>query len=247
LEDKARQSTTPASIAPAKKILTDKMASQKAGNSVSGPNEIQPMLHQLTEPQAGFTGAVSPGAPVPVPSKVLQPNGQPVMTTQPGPTQVSDLQPPIELLKMKRQFGQDFSKFKPGATQPVDTKAANQAYHAMGQEFNRAVPGAADLNQRIQDLIPVKRAGESASRNEGLVPHVMTRIEKPTGALVPSLLGYAAGGAGGAALGTLIPEALSAPSVRMITARGLHGVGKALQSPVTGRAAQVAPLVKGKE
>jgi hypothetical protein len=114
----------------------------------------------------------------------------------------------------------------------------------MGQEFNKAVPGAVDLNQRIQDLIPVKRAGESTARNEGLVPHVMTRIEKPTGALVPSLLGYAAGGAPGAALATVVPEALSSPSMRMVTARGLHGVGRALQSPVAGRAAQVAPLVR---
>ena len=72
----------------------------------------------------------------------------------------------------------------------------------------------------------------------------MTRLERPTGGMVPALIGYSAGGGPGAALAGALPEIASTPSVRMITARGLHGVGKGLGSPVTTNAVRVAPLVR---
>jgi hypothetical protein len=249
LERRAAASKQLVSLAPARKVLSDRIAAAEAANSEAGPAEVRPMLAQLTEPRKGFAGAThQPPAPlVQVPSNILGPNGQPVMTTQPGGAPmpvISEMQTPSTLLKMKREFGKDFSRFKPGVSTKEGISTANKAYHAMADEFNNAVPGGAQLNRRIQNLVPVARAAESTSRNEGLIPHVMTRLERPTGGMVPALIGYSAGGGPGAALAATVPEIVSTPSVRMIGARGLYGLGKGLGSPVTANATRIAPLVR---
>ena len=70
---------------------------------------------------------------------------------------------------------------------------AGQAYHALGQEFNRVVPEAEGLNSRISNLIPVARRGEAAELTAPTSQRIASRLLAHTGALAGAGFGGTAG------------------------------------------------------
>jgi hypothetical protein len=158
---------------------------------------------------------------------------------------------PRQLLDLKRGFGNEFiHRWNPETMQGVKG-TASQAYHAMGQEFNRTVPGAQELNGRIGRLIPVAKRAESAELNASTAQRVFNRIGAHTGALAGGLFGgyqgYQHGGLpgafGGAVAGTVLPELLGSPTGEMAIARTLNKT-KALR-PLTGALLNVPRLNDG--
>jgi hypothetical protein len=155
---------------------------------------------------------------------------------------VAEQQAPLDFLGMKRQFGEDFTRFNPARPASHNaTATANRAYGAMADEFNRSVPGAAPLNQRISSLIPVRDRAIQTDFNAGPGERMLNRVARPTGAMFPALFGLHEGGLPGALMAITGQEALSAPTFKMIAARGLHGAGKGLQA--AGEASRPLPVL----
>ena len=205
-------------LSSARQVIRDAIKKVQAGNG--DPSDLAPMLQQLTEPKPGFTGttalaanAITPGQTAPV------------------------------FLGIKRQFGSDFTKFD--QARPVSSAArnvGNQAYHALSTEFNSAVPGAADINQTMQSLIPVQQAAESTSHNAGAVERSINRVTRPTGALVAAMFGLREGGIPGMIAALAGQETAASPVVKMGVARGLYAAGKGMKSPASRKAATMAAV-----
>ena len=138
---------------------------------------------------------------------------------------------PRDLLNLKRGFSKEFlGRWNPDVHQEV-TNVGRGAYHALDSEFDKAVPMAADANQRISSLIPVLRAADKAERSPSLFQRAAGRVAAHTGALTVgaggAVAGYHEGGVPGAiaggTVGVLGPEILASPEAQMLLARSLHG------------------------
>lgn len=148
---------------------------------------------------------------------------------------------PGEALELERGFGDEFASYNPNIHEKANA-LAKEVRGDLSRRIYDAAPQAEPLGRRIQGLIPaVRRAGE-VSRNAGGFQRAMDRIARPTGALVPALIGKQIGGIPGLLAGLGVPEMISSPAVKMIAARTLYGGGKLLQSPIVRRGAQAAAL-----
>lgn len=243
----ARASTTPGSLLPARQVVNDAMSKAAGRNSTATPAEALPMQRFLNEPAKGFKGATTypPGSHTPIsfaegpPSPILSATGQPI----PGPTNiirgaspsrvVAPDQSASDLLGMRRQFDQDFIRnWNPTANTKGALGTARNTYRALGREVDKAIPGGAERDQRIQSLIPVEQGAKAASLSPTLGQRVLSRVARPTGGMVPALIGLREGGPLGAAAGLTAAEAAASPVPLMIGARGLHGAGKITVPPV---------------
>jgi hypothetical protein len=140
---------------------------------------------------------------------------------------------PSEGLNLQRGLSKEFlGRWNP-ETHGDTVSAGRQAYRAMGDEFDRTVPGAADLRQRMSSLIPVVRRAESTARNAPFAQKVIGRFAAPTGALtlagIGGAEGYREGGGPGAMAGALsgllMPLLVATPEGQMVMARSLNQVG----------------------
>lgn len=241
-------------IAPSRDFIASRKASAEAGNSTFTPGELSEMGDQLTKPGANFKGDTeyAPGANTPInvsvpplASGAVNPFGKPVVT-QAGPSPepiISGMQPPTQALRMKREFGNDFTKWNPLHPQR-EMSTARGAYHLLDKGLDDSVPGAESINQRISSLIPIEQRAEQSGLNAGLTQNVLHRVGAKTGALAGAVGGAALGGPLGAAAGLLGPELAALPTSKMALARALYGTGKALGSTAAQRAAQ-ATLISG--
>ncbi len=196
-----------ADLTAARQVIADAIAKVKAGNGDA--SDLLPMKKQLTEARPGFRGATTP------PPTVGDPAG------------VAAQQHPSDFLGVKRQFGDDFTKFD--AAVPLRDsarKVGNAAYHELSSEFNRAVPGAKPINQQMQSLVPVKDAAQRADEAAGPLERSINRGTRPTGGLAATLFGFHEGGPAGALAIMALQEGLSSPTVKMAVARALYGAGK---------------------
>lgn len=214
LETAAGKSTQPASLTPARTIIDNRSSVAAGGNSAATPKELAAMRAQLTTPQPGFAGAIDP-------------------TTG----EIAADQSPANILRMKREFGKDFTKWNP-LNPSGEMKTARQTYGALDKELDRTVPGAQDLNQRISSLIPVAERAEETDLHAGLGQRLMHRAAAHTGALIGADAGYRAGGIPGAVAGFVLPELAASPAGKMAGARALYGAGKGVGSNLAGKAAQ---------
>jgi hypothetical protein len=226
------------SLQPARDIVDQRIRQAQAGNSEGSP-ELGNMKKQLTEPVSHFSGAVDPASTS-------------------GPIKISDFQDPATLLRMKREFGKDFTTWS--ALHPnIEMPTARGAYNAMDQELDRVAPEGAALNQRISSGIPVARAAEMNALRPGLSARLASRAAARTGALTGAIYGGATHGLPGAVAGFVLPELAGDPVVQAIAARGMNGTGRAMATPSVsgpvaplsrptampvGRAIQLAPNVK---
>lgn len=254
LTTRAKASSEPASLEPARKVLDERSKLAASGNSEDTPAELGSMREQLTEPRPGFGGqtAYPPGAATPVtfqpgPSgNVLNHLGQPVQGPPkaipggpPPPLEIAAEQSPSQILRMKREFNNDFLKWDPLHPQR-EMGTGRQVYRELDKELDRTVPGARELNQRTSSLIPVAEQAEKADLKAGVMQNVMHRGAAHTGAALMGVEGFRHGGIPGAITGFVVPELLATPTARMAGARGLFGAGKGIAK--TGRAAQVGSV-----
>lgn len=264
LDTAAATSTATPSLTPARNVLSRESASAAAANSEQAPREIGRMSKQLTDVRPGFAGRTEfppparafgpqqefpPGAHTPI--SFEHPTGGMGMGSSrlirgisPEPAIAAE-QPASQFLGMKRQFDNDFiSNWNPAADTKHGLGVAREAYGAMADELNRTVPGAADLNGRMQSLIPAVKRAEAVSHNAGAVQKIVDRFSRPTGALTPALIGERLGGIPGALAGLGLTEAVSDPMTKMIAARNLYGGGRLLRSPMAQRTAQAMPILR---
>lgn len=237
-------------------------ASQAANSEVTP--QLQPMSDFLTKPQPGFTGATSypPGANTPI---TITPNPSPTGPSHfiaPGKSplpEVSEVQTPSDMLRMKRQFSNDFIRnWNPTANTKGQLGVAREGYHEMANDLHRAVPESKPLDVRSSSLIPVAERAGAQDLNAGPIQNGYARFAAKTGALVPAMYGLHEGGIAGGLAGIAAPLLLADPTAQMITARGLDLSGKAMSSPIVsgptaplsrptampvGRAIQAAPLL----
>jgi hypothetical protein len=230
----------------------------RSGNAGKVAESLGPQAAFLTNPEDGFRGqteypqaAHTPLTLARTQSTVLGPNGQPL----PGPVGItrgltpakviSPTQNPSDFLNMRRRFNDQFGPGSWGSDTPdTTTSAFRNTYGALTNALQKAVPETAAADAKIHALLPVARSAEAVSRREGIGPRVMTRIERPTGGLIPAIAGYAAGGAPMAALGAAVPELLSSPSPRLLMGRGLMKAGSGLRSTPVSIAAGALPLAR---
>ena len=172
------------------------------------------MRAHLTDPQPGFAGAIDPVT-----------------------GQIAADQSPSNILRIKREFGKDYTKWNP-LHPKGEIGTARSVYRALDDELDRTVPGADQLNQRISSGIPVAERAEETDLHAGIGQRIAHRIGAHTGALVGAAAGYHAGGMPGGVAGLVIPEVLASPATRMAAARGIYGAGKIAAAPLTGRIAQ---------
>lgn len=129
---------------------------------------------------------------------------------------------PREGLDLKRGFSTEFlGRWNP-ETHGGTLSTGRNAYHALDEELDRAVPEASGLNSRISNLIPIAHRAESVSRNAPTSQLLMRRIAAPTGALLGPIAGYHAGGIPGAIFGGVAPLLVTTPEGQMLAARGLN-------------------------
>jgi hypothetical protein len=218
-ELKALPPTRDPDLTAARQVIADAIAKVKGNNG--DPAALQPMLDQLSQAKPGFAGRQT--------------------VSSVGPGDIVPQQPANLFRGMKQQFGDDYTKFDMANPRSDSTRAvANQAYHELSSEYNSAVPGAAERNQKIQSLIPAKQWASRTSEREGTVERAIDRATRPTGALTAVLFGLHEGGIAGAMKMLGIQEALASPTVKMAGARGAYATGKALSSPITSRTLNTA-------
>jgi hypothetical protein len=149
-------------------------------------------------------------------------SGQLPMIGEPIPSAVS----PSKARALKQGVGEEVKNW--AAENPKlaeQTKA--QVYGAINEPFHAAVPGSAELDQKMQSLIPVANYAERRALSAGPGERIAGRFAAHTGALAGGLAGtvagYERGGGEGAVVGGLaglaIPEMISSPTLKMAVAR----------------------------
>jgi hypothetical protein len=244
-------------LVPIKKVLSQASAKAAAANSTKAPSEIAPMQDFLTRPHPGFKGqtefpqgANTPISFQPTKSPILGPNGQPIRGTpqlvrgnSPDPT-VANEQTPLTMLDMRRQFNKDFiSNWNPFADTKGKLGVARKAYKAFGDETDRIIPGGAARDDQIHSGIVARDAAEKASMQPTLGQRMLFRMSRPTGGLVPLMIGMKEGGPLGGAAAMTAAEAAASPVPLMIGARSLYGAGKQMGAPSAAGSAPAGGLI----
>jgi hypothetical protein len=210
------------------------------------------MLDQLTKPGENFAGKTEfpEGANTPIDiapgpaSGLLDERGRPIPGNlavtagdEPEPI-ISPNQPATSLIQMKREQGNDFTKWSPLNPQR-EMGTARKAYHLIDAAQDQALPGTAQLNQEASSLITAKNRAKQTDLNAGWAQRVGHKMAAHTGAMVGAYAAYNHGGIIPAIAATVIPEALASPTSRMITARGLYGTGKLAGTPGMAQLSQI--------
>lgn len=185
------------SLAPSRQSLIDASNRMVEGNKE--PQELAPMMDRLHNPVPGFPGSVDPSG------------------------ELSERQNPMDFLRLRHNFGQDFTKFQYARplTNPA-LEAGNEAYMGLTNELHRVAPGSAAEDQLIHNLIPAKEQGDLIAKQPGPIDRGVQRLTAKTGAMALPAMGFAAGGPGGAATAITIQELMADPTVRAALARRAH-------------------------
>ena len=252
-----KNQNVPVSLAPPRDILGNKAIKAAAANSADTPKELSPMQSQLTEVRPGFAGATEypPGSVQPISiTRPPTPYGHspaPATVTPIGSAPepvVAENQNPANYLAMKRQFDRDFiGNWSPSANTKGSLGTARQVYGSMADTLHKAVPELVPLDKRASSLIPVAERARLSDLNAGPIETGINRLTRPTGGMIPMLFGLREGGPLGALGMMAAQESLGQPSVKMLGARGLQGLGNIVRSPISQKASQVAPFVKTKD
>lgn len=209
LESAAATSPNRASLQPARDVVQGALNKATVQGEPKALSQLEPMASHL---QANRV------------------TGKPLLNTASTIPNVNQTVSPSDLLNIKRGFGNEFvHNWNPETMKGVKSTGA-KAYHGLSSEFDKAVPEAAGLNQRISSLIPVAKRGESAALNAPLAQRVLGRVGAHTGALagagIGGAAGYKEGGLPGAVIGgasgAILPELIASPGTGMMVARGLN-------------------------
>ncbi len=137
------------------------------------------------------------------------------------------------LLDLKRGIGNEITNWNPATRSDKVQGVLKQVYHALDSEFDRVVPGVADLNQRVSTLIGIADDATRKGLNAGVVQNVAHRVAAHTGALTPALLGGHVAGIPGALGAPVAAEVASMPATKMALARTLNAASSPVVSNTT--------------
>ncbi len=226
----AKNAGVKGSLRPARDIASARSSEAAAFNSRATPGEMSEISEFLEKPTAGFKGQTEfpQGTASKVSFKRDPFTGKIGAAKEAAPDTakvVAEEQDPLQLLGMKREFGRDFTSWNPLNPQK-NVSVARKVYGALDKEFDKAVPGGAELNQKLSTLIPIANRGSETALNAGLAQNVMHKLGAHNGSLIAPALGLKESGAKGFIGGMMLPEILSTPTVKMAAARGLYGAGK---------------------
>lgn len=168
----------------------------------------------LTRAKKGYTGATTPSP------------------YAPGVRTINQWQTPSQMLETKRIFGDKYTNWNPLAPKDPVVQTMREAYGALDRAGDAAVPGTAELNDKMAALIPAADRAEAAAMKAGVAQRVLYRMAAPTGALTAAAKGASVAGPAGAMVGLLGPDIASHPAIKMAMARGLYKAGRLLNNPV---------------
>ena len=206
-----------------------------AGEGINTPLalKLKNMYESLTQAPRNFFGRASypqgassqlvthqiPAAPgATIPSYALRPG------TTALPTQISPTQDVIDALRLKREFADRFTSKAAWENLGGDEQAINKAkqiYGSAAEAVNAAVPGGAELNQRISSLIPVANRAAKTAMGPGVVEGAIGTATAKTGALAAALAASKISGPVGFVTALFGKEILTSPSARLLAARTL--------------------------
>ncbi len=258
LESRAATTTQPGSLAPARSVVAADIAKAGGRNSIAAPAELAPMQRFLTEPSPLFkgsteyaSGANTPISYQPTQSSILGPGGQPILGAPrvvrgpAPPLSVAEKQSALDLLGMRRQFNTDFvNNWNPAVNTKGALGTARRTYGAIGNELDRIIPGGKELDQRISSLIPAADRARLTALAADTPERALARIARPTGGMLPAIIGGHLGGPIGAGAGLLLSELPGSAPFMMSAGRGLYGAGRVIGSGILGRAMQAGPFLR---
>lgn len=234
LQNAAAMSQAPVSLLPARQVAKSAYGEAMMRNNPSVLKDMNSLNEQLgsrpgigVQPQTtGWTGLYQK-APT-SPSRI------------PIPPNVSA----TEALALKRGIGDLKTSWNPATASDFSSGTVGKVYGALDAGIDAAVPESTQLNQKISSLLPVSQRAGAADLNAGVLQRSISKMARPTGALIGASAGGAAGykeggteGALlGAGLGLVAPEILASPTTLMVGARGMA-------SPVVQRG--IIPFARG--
>ena len=143
---------------------------------------------------------------------------------------------------MKRRFGKQMTKFD--SARPITreaTQLGNEMYGDLASEFNTKVPGAAAINQTLQNNLALAKGSKAATLAPGPGDATIDRWTRPTGGLAAVLMAAAKGGLLGAGGMTIAQGLIGSKTAQNTMARPLWSGANGMQT--TGRrAARLVPL-----
>jgi hypothetical protein len=204
-------------LGPARDRIDNSIAQATERNSGDALKKLNNIKTQLT------TQLDSTGKPNMV--RAIGPStasGQVPMVGEPIPSAVS----PSKARALKQGVGEEVKNWMAENPKLAEQTKA-QVYGAINEPFHAAVPGSAELDQKMQSLIPVANYAERRALSAGPGERIAGRFAAHTGALAGgltgALAGYERGGGEGAlvggAAGLAIPELISSPTLKMAVAR----------------------------
>jgi hypothetical protein len=227
------------SLQPARQAVDRSIAEATERNSTDTLKKLNRIKSQLSTQvdETGHALKVPQTTEAQVASPILDEFGKPVMKSAqvaapPIEKPIPTLVPPGKARALKQGVGEEVKNW--AAENPKlaeQTKA--QVYGAINQPFHAAVPGSAELDQKMSSLIPVANYAERRALSAGPGERIAGRFAAHTGALAGgvggAITGYEHGGKEGALLGGLagvaIPEMVSSPTLKMAVARVANSPG----------------------
>lgn len=201
VEDAARESQVPVSLAPANEKAASFLNTAKKQNNRTTIKEVQELADQLTHE----TGAKE----VPIPDSISADRG----------------------LALRRGVDDLMNSWNPNNKRGLSDGAVSAVRTAINDELARAVPDYRELNAKISSLLPAAQRMGAKDLSASALERILGRFMRPTGATVGAAVGggegYRQGGISGAvegaALGSIggivAPEILTSPKTLMSVAR----------------------------
>lgn len=251
LEDAAQNSRTPVSLVPTRNVAASSQVVAAARNNPETMRRTGQITDLLTH-EGGKAPAPQPPAP-----KVIPGFGPPSPLMPPAPTGVIPSSVPASrALELRRGLDELKGSWNPNTPNDFADSTIGRARHQLSSDFHAAVPGSAELDQGISNLIPVQQRAASTDLNASILQRTLGRFGRPTGALIGATAGGAYGYKEGglptalrdATIGLFAPEILASPktlmmgaraadsalippAIRALTGTGMQATRKSLYSP----------------
>ncbi len=142
------------------------------------------------------------------------------------PVQLPETVDPVRARSLRQGIDTEIGNWNPEAQSAI-APLQRRVYGSLTGEIHNAVPEAAAHDKAMTSLIPSREAAWNTSFNPGVTRGVVERFARPTGALLGTVVGGEEGyrhggilgGIGGAAMGGILPSAITTPTGLMFAAR----------------------------
>jgi hypothetical protein len=240
------------SLKPARVAVANSIEEATERNSTDALRKLNRIKSQLTTQvdESGKALKVPQTETASVPSGIVDEFGKPILKSAEVPSKpieqaIPELVPPGKARALKQGVGEEVKNWMIENPKLAESTKA-QVYGALNEPLHAAVPGSAEIDQKMSSLIPVADYAERRALSAGPGERIAGRVAAHTGALAGgvggAITGYQHGGTEGAliggAAGLALPEMVSSPTMRMAVARVANAPGPAVRL-VTGSGLQL--------